>query len=320
MKYLSYQDVLLVANYSELDSREHADTSVDLCGYKFRLPVVPANMQDVIDVDIAKYLSENGYFYIYHRFSNTFDFVIRANQENWKLISISIGVNQDSYDLLFQIKNSGLRVDFITIDVAMGHHLKVKNMLKTLKASFKNKIKIIAGNVMTPDAVLDLTEWGADVVKIGIGQGSICTTRFQTGFSMPMFSCIQECKINKIQLDFSKRYNMVPIIADGGIQNIGDVAKALVAGSTMVMTGKLFASCIDSPAQIIDGKKQYRGSTSFTAKKHNKHVEGKTIDLEADITFVERLQEIKEALSSAISYSGGKDLNGFKKVKWIEGK
>lgn len=310
MKNLSYQDVLLIANYSELDTREHADTSVNLCGYKFNLPVVPANMQDVIDIPLAKYLSENGYFYIYHKFDKqktTYEFVSFANFEQWKLISISTGVNEDSLKELQQIAKNRLRVDFMTIDVAHGHHKKVKQRIQIIRDIFP-KTKIIAGNVMTGEACYDLGKWGADVVKVGIGQGSICTTRFQTGFSMPMFDCVIKCAID----------SNIPIIADGGVQNIGDISKAMVAGAKMVMTGKLFASCINSPAQIIDGKKQYRGSTSFAAKKHNKHIEGRVLDLEADITFVERLQEIKEAMQSAISYAGGNNLDSFKKVKWIQ--
>jgi GMP reductase len=281
-------------------------------------------MIDVIDRSIAIYLSKNGYFYIYHRFNkDTVAFVKLANEKELPVISISTGVNEDSLvDLLYIAKNK-LRVDFVTIDVAMGYHKKVKEMIKVLKDILPNT-KIIAGNVMTFEAVRDLEKWGADVVKIGIGQGSVCTTRFQTGFSMPMFSCVHEClaqqNINATCSADMTHYNSIPIIADGGVQYIGDVAKALVAGATMVMTGKLFASCIDSPAEIIDGKKQYRGSASFSVKKHNKHIEGKMVDLEADITFVERLQEIKESIQSSISYGGGIDLRCFKSVKWIEGK
>jgi GMP reductase len=309
MKYLSYQDILLVANYSQLDTREHADTSVNFCGCKFSLPVVPANMQDVINPNIAKILSESGYFYVMHRFNNsTYNFVEMANKENWKLISISTGVNEDSMKELWDITINKLRIDFITIDVAHGHHKKVIDRIQWIKKNHPNT-KIIAGNVMTYKACQDLKNAGADAVKVGIGQGSICTTRFQTGFSMPMFSCIEKCA----ECD-------IPLIADGGVQYIGDIAKALVAGATMVMSGKLFAPCIDSPAQIVNGHKEYRGSTSFAAKKHNKHIEGRTLDLEADITIVERLQEIKEAMQSSISYGGGKNLDCFRKVRWIEGK
>lgn len=310
MKYLSYQEILLEARYSELLSRDLADTSVNFCGRRFKLPIIPANMEDVIDPQTAFFLSEHDYFYIMHRFNiDVPKFVEQANNEDWRLISISTGVNEDSLEDLYLMRNLDYRIDFITIDVAHGHHIKVKERLVWLKKNFPNA-KLIAGNVMTNEAVKDLAFWGADAVKVGIGQGSICTTRFQTGFSMPMFSCVQDCASE----------HKIPIIADGGIQHIGDIAKSLVAGSTMVMSGKLFASCINSPAQIIDGQKQYRGSTSFAAKKHNKHIEGKTLTLEADITIQGRLQEIKEALQSSISYSGGSDLYAFKTVEWLEGK
>ncbi len=301
---LTYDQVNLIPKYSQLESRSLADTSVDLCGWKFKLPVVPANMEDVIDANLSFYLSESGYFYIMHRF-NLDNFIFVKCAQNWKLISISTGVNNDSLDELERIKEYNYRVDFITIDVAHGHHIKVKNRIKWLKENFPNT-KIIAGNIATSAAIDDLVEWGADVLKIGIGQGSICTTRFQTGFSMPMFSCI-----SSVGRDYR-----TPVIADGGLKYIGDIPKALVAGATMVMSGKLFASCLDSPAEVIGDHKQYRGSTSFAAKKHNKHIEGKIIELEADITIAERLTEIQEALQSAISYAGGHNLEAFKFVDY----
>jgi GMP reductase len=324
-KYLSYDNILLSPRYSTLESRDLADTTVDLCGYNFKLPVCPANMEDVINVKISEFLSNNGYFYIYHRFGkdsddsidsnlNTVYFTKLANKENWKLISVSTGVNEDSLKELLTIKALRLRVDFICIDVAHAWHIKVKDRIGWIKENLPNS-RIVAGNVANYTAYLDLSNWGADAIKVGIGQGSICTTRFQTGFSVPMFSCIE--KIEK-KIREENTAIKTPIIADGGIKYSGDIAKALVAGATMVMTGKLFASCIDSPAQIIDNKKQYRGSTSFAAKKHNKHIEGRTIDLEADITIKERLQEIKESLSSSISYGGGNNLECFKKVDWLE--
>lgn len=328
---LTYDDVNLIPKYSELESRSLADTSVNLCGWKFKLPVVPANMEDVIDIKMAKFLSENGYFYIMHRFNiNPSNFILQA--ENWKLVSISCGVNDGPEFIELQniVKNKQ-RIDFITIDVAHGHHLKVKNRIQWIKENLPNT-KIIAGNVATFHAYKDLSDWGADVIKAGVGQGSICTTRFQTGFSIPMFSCVKNIRDANIIADGVEFLELIlkkaeyqpklrhstPIIADGGIKSIGDIPKALVAGATMVMSGKLFASCIDSPAQIINNQKQYRGSTSFAAKKHNKHIEGKVIELEADITVKERLIEIQESLSSAISYAGGSNLTAFKNVKWVE--
>lgn len=339
-KSLTYDNINLIPRYSELESRSLADTSVDLCGWKFKVPVCPANMEDVIGVGMSKFFSENGYFYIYHRFGkdsgentwedlNTVCFTKLANKQNWKLISISTGVNEDSLKELMTIKALRLRTDFICIDVAHGDHIKVKNRIQWIKEYLPNT-KIIAGNIATYDAYKDLVNWGADVIKVGVGQGSICTTRFQTGFSKPMFSCLKdidsEISNNNITIsNFEDKYinfntpiKRVPIIADGGAKHIGDIPKSLVAGATILMSGKLFASCIDSPAKIVNNQKQYRGSTSLAAKKHNKHIEGKTIELEADITIQERLQEIQEALSSAISYAGGSNLAAFDNVEWVE--
>lgn len=332
-KSLSYQDVLLVPKYSELSSRALADTSVKFLGRKFKLPVIPANMLSVIDYKIAKYLSQNGYFYIYHRFGtrdndtwDTVNFVREANKEKFKLISISTGVNNFSKNELKDLKREKLRIDFITVDVAHAHHKLVKDQIKFIKNLWP-ETKLIVGNIATVEAVKDLTEWGADAIKAGCGQGQICTTRFQTGFSIPMFSCIEECtnqhywKENSFGIPELKQVkNCPPIIADGGVKTIGDIAKALVAGATMVMSGGLFVSCCDSPAPIskIDGKKLYSGSTSFEAKGHKNHIEGRTIEVNTDVSYQERLDEIKQALSSAISYAGGKDLNAFKDVEYVE--
>lgn len=318
---LSYQDVDLVPKYSELESRDKADTTVEFLGRKFNLPVIPANMIDVINFDIAYDLSESGFFYIYHRFDNQLDHLRCCNSNNWCLISISVGVNEPDRKFLLQASQEDLRVDYITIDVAHGHHEKVQWMLHYIKDKFP-KTKVIAGNVATREAVDDLESWGADAIKVGIGGGSICTTRQQTGFHVPMFSCVLDCtsdiywsegkKAPKLEL---KPVN-VPIIADGGIQFFGDNAKALVAGATMTMCGSLFAFCSDSPAKVVSGKKQYRGSTSFEAKKRNHHVEGRMIEMEYTVTVEERLYEIQQALQSSISYAGGKDLSAFNSVEW----
>lgn len=323
---LTYDQINLIPRYSELASRSLADTSIDLCGRKFKLPVVPANMIDVINPTIAKFLSENNYFYIYHRFGkdhgdninedlDTVYFAKLANKENWKLISVSTGVNEDTLKELLTIKALRLRADFICIDVAHGDHLKVKNRIQWIKDNLPNSV-IIAGNIATYQAYINLINWGADIAKIGIGQGSICTTRFQTGFSKPMFSCIRDIVYDRHNYEYYGIVKRIPIIADGGIKYIGDIPKALVGGATLTMSGKLFASCIDSPAQIINNQKQYRGSTSFAAKQVKKNIEGRTIELDADVTIKDRLIEIEEAIQSAISYSGGHNLNAFCSVDY----
>jgi GMP reductase len=298
----------LIPEFSSLASRSEADTSIKFGNRRFNLPVVPSNMKSVIDEKWARWLSENDYFYVMHRFNKcNLPFVQKTNKENWKTISISVGINEESIKELEQCKNQNLRIDFITIDVAHGHHLKVKNMISFIKKIYPESF-LIVGNTATPEATMDLEKWGADATKCCIGSGMACSTKFKTGFHVPPFSCVLSCsKVAK-----------KPIIADGGIEHYGDIAKALVAGATMVMCGGLFASCSDSPAPINSkGSKIYYGNASKKAKGENKHVEGFELEIKPDIKLYKKLQEIKEALQSSISYAGGKDLKSFSKVNYI---
>jgi GMP reductase len=304
---LSYDDIYLVPRYSELESRSKAKTLTPLGSKNFNLPIITSNMETVIDEKWAKWLSQENYFYVMHRFNGiTVPFVKRANEENWNTISVSTGVNKDSYEELNTIFKDKLRLDYITIDIAHGHHSKVKAMMAYIRMLFPD-VFIISGNVTTPDAVVDLQDWGANAIKVGIGPGKACTTRLQTGFHVPMFTAVKSCA----------EVANVPIIADGGIKNYGDIAKALVAGADMVMCGSLFASCSDSPAPTINGRKVYYGSASFAAKKENKHVEGMLLELEQSVTLEEKLNEIKQALQSSISYAGGTTLSCLKYTDYV---
>jgi GMP reductase len=307
IKALTYDDVYLVPKYSELETRKNADTTVRLGEYTFRIPVLPSNMKTVIDETWAEWFSKNGYFYMMHRFDNiTVPFVKAANEKVFDIISISTGVNDDSYQELLDIHYNGWRVDYITIDVAHGHHIKVKNRIEEIRKLFPD-VFIIAGNVTTADGVEFLENCGADATRIGIGPGKACTTKFQTGFHVPIFSAVLECA------SVAKK----PIFADGGVNHYGDVAKALVAGATFVMAGAMFAACSDSPAPTINGRKVYYGSASKHNKGHNDHIEGTLLELEAQISLEERMKEITQALQSSISYAGGKDLSCFQGVYYV---
>ncbi len=279
------------------------------CGHRFKLPVVPANMKDVISINNAEWLSCNGYFYIYHRFGegkeSTFDFIERANSGNWPLVSVSVGVNGMSYAELMCASKHSLEIDFITIDVAHAHHENIKQTITSVRELYPN-VKLIVGNVATKDGVSYLCDLGADAVKVGIGGGSICTTRYMTGFHIPTLQSVDYA--NQVMME---RGIDIPIIADGGAKHYGDVAKAIRFGANMVMSGGWFASCIDSPARIVDGKKLYRGSTSYEMKGHRNHIEGRQLELLEGTTYEQRLQEIKEAIQSSISYAGGEDLSSF---------
>jgi len=312
MKSLKYSDITLIPNLSTLKSRSEANTSAILGGKKFKVPVVPANMKAVIDESLAESLSEQDYFYIMHRFGICpIEFCKRA--KDWKTVSISVGVKQKDFQDIEVIGAHARKVDFVTIDIAHGHSFLVKSMIEHIKNELPQAF-IIAGNVATVNAVDDLAEWGADCVKVGIGQGNVCTTKDKTGFTMPMFSCVLDCADSQSQ---------IPIIADGGLRCNGDIAKAIAAGATFCMAGSIFTGCTDSPAvsTMIDGKvyKQYFGSASEHNKGNNKHIEGVMKQVPTNnMTYLEKFNEIQEDLQSSISYGGGKDLSCMAHVNWIE--
>ena len=322
MKALKYEDVCLLPNYSEVYSRVDCSTETTLCDKKFKLPIIPANMKSVIDMHLARWMSENDYFYIMLRFdSHLADDIGLANSEDWKTISFSVGVKmQDKIHVMNIGKSSNLRVDFLTIDIAHGHCDRMKAMIEHIK-KWLPETKIIAGNVATDQAVRDLSDWGADVVKVGIGQGSPCTTKDKTGFTMPMFSCTQKCS-GLYSGDFLEgSEKKIPIIADGGIKCNGDIAKAIVAGANMVMAGGLFAACTDSPAvpsTINDvPHKAYFGSASAENKGHNNNVEGKLTNISCNnMTYEQKLNEITQDLQSSVSYAGGNNLESLQNVDY----
>ena len=328
---LSYQDVYLIPQFSPVHSRSQINTSVRFGPYNFRLPVVPANMECTIDHRLAGALSDDDYFYIMHRFTaksgwvdgegeklkNTDDFLRSPHTRERRFVSISIGVQEEDQRRVWGWNEDGLRIDYLTVDIAHAHSTRARDMLVYLnQLNWKHRPFIIVGNVATPDAVMSLESWGADAVKVGIAQGGACTTYGKTGFGIPMFTCVLECA----------KVATKPIIADGGIKTNGDIAKAIAAGATMVMAGSLFAACIDSPAEPIYGNattrvtdlgvyeargaithKRYFGSASSASKGKNAgHIEGTTVLLPVDPhTYAEKLVELTEDLQSACSYAGG---------------
>jgi GMP reductase len=318
-KSLSYNEIALRPDYGVAASRSECSTEVEFLGYRFALPVMPANMKCSIDFKTAEWCIENRIPYVLHRFypyEEIYDWIFGLRlRSKAAIISISLGVQQRDYDFLSRLADTGNVPSIITIDVAHGHSNAVIKMLDYFhNLDWKhNRPKIIAGNVTTEKAVLDLSKWGADAIKVGIGQGHVCTTRLETGFGMPMFSALVECS----------RASKIPIIADGGISQFGDAAKALVAGADMVMSGSMFARCIDSPADtekpgILTGTyKRWYGSASEENKGQDKYVEGKCVYEETNyLTYEQLIRKWKEALQSAISYAGGRDLSAFNNVKF----
>jgi len=315
VKALSYQDILLVPASipSCVKSRGEVEVGSYFLDNYVSIPVIPANMDDVINRSMVKKAVSANVFYIYHRFADTVDFCLKFPQYFLPL-SISVGIENDSYDLLNRLfYDHCISPDFITVDVANGHSPWVAKMIKFIKTKFL-KSKVIAGNVATIEGVNFLHSAGADAVKLGLAQGSICTTRHATGFSIPMFTCVKNIKEAMMAGEIPK----IPIIADGGVKCTGDIVKALVAGADLVMCGRLFASCSDSAAKTRWGKKIYHGSTAYEKKKIKRHIEGICIKLQKGCTFLEKVDEIKQHLQSAVTYAGGKDLSCLKNVEWYE--
>jgi len=283
------------------------------------MPVVPANMECIIDDDLAVQLSAKGYFYIHHRFqTDNIHFATRMRELGLP-ISISVGVNEEDYILLTKLKSLNLVPDYVTIDIAHGHAVKMELMLQWIHEQFGMACPyLIAGNVSTPDAVRDLEAWGADAIKVGIGPGSACTTYVATGFGSRTIqaSVIQTCAAARTK-------TATKIIADGGIKEPGDIAKSLVLGADMVMIGGFFSGCTDSPGKTILGTdghtyKEFWGSASASMKGKTQRIEGiKTLTRSKQKTLLETMTELEECLQSAISYGGGRDLSCFASVEFV---
>ncbi|MES2952751.1 MAG: GMP reductase [Pseudomonadota bacterium] len=312
MEIFDYDNILLLPRKCRVESRSECDASVELGGRKFRIPVVPANMKTVVGEDICVWLAQNGYFYVMHRFD--FDNVqfVKDMKTKGLFASISLGVKPPDYATVDTLLALGLAPEYITIDIAHGHADSVKNMIGYIKNKLPTSF-VIAGNVATPEAVIDLENWGADATKVGIGPGKVCITKLKTGFGTGgwQLSALKWCA----------RVATKPIIADGGIREHGDIAKSIRFGATMVMIGSMLAGHEESPGQTVevDGKlyKEYYGSASDFNKGEYKHVEGKRILEPIKGKLSETMVEMEQDIQSSISYSGGKKLMDIRKVNYV---
>lgn len=312
MEIFDYDKVLLLPRKCRVESRSECDPSIEFGGRRFKLPVVPANMKTVVDEKICLWLAQNGYFYVMHRFDLDNVKFVRQMREAGAFASISVGVKQADYEAVDKLAAEGLVPEYVTIDIAHGHADTVKNMIAHLKRKLPGTF-VIAGNVGTPEAVIDLENWGADATKVGIGPGKVCITRMKTGFGTGgwQLSALKWCA----------RVATKPIIADGGIREHGDIAKSIRFGATMVMVGSMLAGHEESPGATVeeDGRlyKEYYGSASDFNKGEYKHVEGKRILEPVKGRLADTLREMQEDLQSSISYAGGTKLTDIKKVNYV---
>lgn len=300
---ITFDDVLIVPAYSEIESRADIDTSVEFLGQSLGIPIVSANMDYITGTEMVKAMTKAGGMGILHRFApweeqlSMMDSLDKENVPFW--FSVGIRNTDESFESVIQVNDSFANFNGVCIDVAHGHHKKVGELITRIKRE-KNTIKIIAGNIATADGAKFLIDAGADVLKVGIGAGSVCTTRTVAGIGIPQLSAILEVA--------SSTQNM-PIIADGGIRGSADLFKALIAGARLVMIGSLLAGTKECPSPVIHGSdgrnyRPYRGQSIFGTNGERYVKEGIEGYVEEKGPAADILYNLQAGLRSGMSYIG----------------
>ena len=310
---LSYDDVLLLPQYSDIRSRAEIDISTDIGNdLLLNLPIVASPMDTISEAPMANMMSQHGGIAIIHRYNTIEEQVHELTlahslaRHNPIQVGAAIGVTGNYLERAKSASTAG--ASFLCIDVAHGHHLLTKEALKALRKLLGDAYHLMAGNIATLEALNDLADWGANSVRCNIGGGSICSTRVQTGHGKPGLQTIFDCA----QTD-----REVAIIADGGIRNSGDIVKALAAGAHAVMCGSLLSGTDETPGKVFEEAngsrwKDYRGMASKEAQVNWK---GKYSSFEGVATRVPYrgsarsiLADLEGGIRSGFSYSGARSL------------
>ena len=327
--FLTYDDIQLVPSFSSVASRKNISLKTKVSrNYQLCIPLVASCMDTVCESEMAIALAEVGGVGCIHRFmsiehqakevtqvvnalyNDTVSKIWYNSGIETKQIPVmaAVGANGDYADRAGALVNAGANI--ILIDVAHGHHENVKDAIYKLKSMLPNHIDVIAGNIASAKAAQDLEYWGADGLRVGVGGGSLCTTRVKTGFGVPNVTCLQQI------LEVAN----IPVMADGGIRTSGDIAKALALGSHCVMLGSLIAGTKEAPGQVIEKPnglyKRYRGAASLETKsvhgQEQRNVEGEStvIPFKGGVKFV--VAGLLDGIKSALSYGGANNLKEFR--------
>ena len=321
---LNFDDVLLKPKRSTLTSRKDVDMTRK---FTFRnskkvlnfTPIFASNMDGVGTFSMAKVLQEYKMMTVITK---------TTTPEQWKeavgsglrlqSVSVCTGTNKvfddnaQDYTNMQNVLRMFPDIKMITIDVANAYHQNMVGFVERVREEYPDKV-IVAGNVVTPEMVEELIIAGADVVKIGIGPGSVCTTRTMTGVGVPQFSAIVEC---------ADAANGVGghIMADGGCVHPGDISKALGGGAHMVMVGGMLAGHDESEQEVVDGKVEFYGMSSDRAReKHGKRKdgyrgnEGRLISLPYRGPVANTIEDILGGVRSACTYIGARRLKDMAK-------
>jgi len=326
-KYYDFRDVLILPKSSNLNSRKDVELETK---FTFNnnvwsgIPMIAANMTTVGTLNIYSVLSKNKIITALHKFHTLQDLLNYNDKNETKLdpnyYMISTGINDDNYDNLVNILDN-IDCKFIMIDIANGYISNFKKFCKKVREKYPDKI-IVAGNVCTAEGVLGLIESGVDIIKCGIGGGSACTTRIQTGIGMPQLSCILECS------NIAKQYNKL-IISDGGITCPGDCSKAYCAGADFVMMGGEFAGHAENPGDIIyendNVYKFFYGMSSSYAMNNNysannnsyRSSEGREIKIKYKGALQKTINNYLGGIRSTCTYTNSKSITDLNKNSYF---
>jgi IMP dehydrogenase len=319
---VTFDDIYLVPQYSEIDSRDDVSITTSLKYTELASPIIAANMDSVCEAEMAHAMAKHGGLGVIHRYMTNerqVDQVIELKKYSnspdlpeyyTNSVAVAVGVKNGVEEHVQNLYEHGATI--FVIDVAHGHHKKVKETIKKIRDLGLSNIEIVAGNVATPDGAMFLFDAGADTIKVGVGPGAVCTTRSVTGHGVPQLQALFD--IFKILHRFDGH-----MIADGGIRAPGDILKALAAGASAVMVGSMVAGTDEAPGEIIEKKyKIYRGMASSEAQRD---FYGNDPDAPEGITTVvpykgsvhNILKFLEAGLKSGLSYSGASNIQEFRK-------
>ena len=323
---LTFDDILLVPSYSNITSRHEVVLTQQLGNnIVLQLPVISSPMDTVTEVDMCVAMSKAGGMGILHRYNSIqqqVDMLLLARNIGAKHIGAAVGSTGDFCERANELIRWG--ADVICIDVAHGHHENVKLAIEKInKHPQRNNFHLMAGNVATGKAFQDLSDWGAESIRAGVGGGAICSTRLQTGFGVPNMSVIFDC----VQTQ-AYRTGKTKLIIDGGIKNSGDMVKAFAAGAHFVICGSMLAGTDESPGETFTDSngvkmKNYRGMASREAQTDwrgkSSAPEGISVFIKHKGSVVPILQDIHGNIQSGYSYAGARNFHEFAgKVQLIQ--
>lgn len=238
---LSFGDVLCVPRLSRLIDRSDVDTKVDIGSLRLNIPIMSAPMDTVTGIDMAIFMHDKGGLGIIHRYCSIEDQVrmVETVKQEQASVGAAVGVNGDASDRAAALVDAG--ADLLCIDVAHGHTMAALSLMEHLS---KYDVIKVSGNICTSDAAADYISAGTDILRVGIGGGSSCTTRLVAGVGVPQVTAIMD--VAEVAYGTG-----VKVVADGGIRNSGDIVKAIVAGADAVMLGGLLAAYQVSAAPVV---------------------------------------------------------------------